>query len=64
MSDKTLKYKEERAISPKIYRYKELKISFSTNNNDEYQTLYLYLNHPIIMMILGNKHTVQFIQMF
>ena len=56
MSDKkTLKYKEERAILQKIYRYKELKISFSTNNNDEYQTLYLYLNHPIIMMILGNK---------
>ena len=56
MSDKkTLKYKEERAILQKIYRYKVLKISFSTNNNDEYQTLYLYLNHPIIMMILGNK---------
>jgi len=56
MSDKkTLKYKEERAILQKINRYKELKVSFSTNNNDEFQTLYLYLNHPIIMMILGNK---------
>lgn len=61
MSDKkTLKYKEERAVLQKINRYKELKISFQTNNNDEFQTLYLYLNHPIIMMMLGNKthHTV------
>ena len=56
MSDKkTLKYKEERAILQKINRYKELKVSFSTNNNDEFQTLYLYLNHPIIMMMLANK---------
>ena len=56
MSDRnTLKYKEERRILQKMIKYKELKISFSTNNNDEYQTLYLYLNHPIIMMILANK---------
>lgn len=51
----TLKYKEERRILQKMIKYKELKISFSTNNNDEYQTLYLYLNHPIIMMMLANK---------
>lgn len=56
MSDKrTLKFKEERRILQKMIKYKELKISFSTNNNDEYQTLYLYLNHPIIMIMLANK---------
>jgi hypothetical protein len=56
MSDKrTLKYKEERTILQKIYKYKELKISFTSNNNDEFQTLYLYLNNPIIMMMLANK---------
>ena len=56
MSDKrTLKFKEERRILQKMIKYKELKISFSTNNNDEYQTLYLYLNHPIIIMMLANK---------
>jgi len=56
MSDKkTVQYKEERNSLQKIYRYKELKVSFTTNNNDAFQTLYLYLNHPIISMITKEK---------
>ncbi|CAA6820631.1 MAG: Unknown protein [uncultured Sulfurovum sp.] len=58
MSDKRtepLKYKEERTLLQKIHRYKELKISFTTNNNDEFQTLYLYLNNPIISIITKGK---------
>lgn len=60
MSDKraeALKYKEERTILQKIHKYKELKINFTTNNNDEFQTLYLYLNNPIISIITKDtKH--------
>jgi hypothetical protein len=59
MSDKrveALKYKEERAVLQKIYKYKELKISFTTNNSNEFQTLYLYLNHPIISIIIRDKN--------
>jgi len=54
MSDKrteAMAYKEERTLLQKIYRYQELKVSFSSNNNDEYQILYLYLNSPILSMI-------------
>ncbi len=59
MSDKrtnALAYKEERRVLQKINRLKELKVSFKTNNNDEFQTLYLYLNHPIIGMIIREKN--------
>lgn len=58
MSDKkneAFKYKEERALLQKIYRYKELKVNFTTNNNDEFQTLYLYLDNPIISIIIKDK---------
>ncbi len=58
MSDKRNKsssYNEERAFLQKIYKQKELKISFSTNNNDEYNTQYIYLNHPVISMISRTK---------
>lgn len=59
MSDKrteALKYKEERRILQKIYKYKELKISFTTNNDDDFQTLYLYLNNPIMSIITKDKN--------
>jgi len=51
-----LKYKEERTILQKIYKYRELKISFTTNNNDDFQTLYLYLNNPIMSIITKDKN--------
>jgi len=51
-----LKYKEERTILQKIYKYRELKISFTTNNNDNFQTLYLYLNNPIMSIITKGKN--------
>ena len=59
MSDKrtnALAYKEERKVLQKMNRLKELKVSFKTNNNDEFQMLYLYLNHPIIAMIIKDKN--------
>jgi len=59
LSDKRtegLRYKEERSLLQKIYRYKELRISFTTNNNDDYHTLYLFLNNPIMRMITSNKN--------
>jgi len=58
MSDKrvdALKYKEERIFLQKINRYKELKISFQTNNNDDFQTLYIDLHNPIIHIITKDK---------
>lgn len=58
MSDKKtqpLAYQEERDVLQKLTQYKELKVSFTTNNNDEFQTLYLYLNHPIIGIITKDK---------
>jgi len=48
----SFKYKEERLLLHKIYNFKELRINFSSNNNDSYQTLYLFINSPIIDMIL------------
>lgn len=51
-----LKYKEERTILQKIYKQRELKISFTTNNNDDFQTLYLYLNNPIMSIITKDKN--------
>jgi len=59
MSDKrteALKYKEERTILQKIYKYRELKISFTSNNNDDFQTLHLYLNNPIMSIITKDKN--------
>lgn len=59
MSDKrteALKYKEERTILQKIHKHRELKISFATNNNDDFQTLYLYLNNPIMSIITKDKN--------
>lgn len=50
-----LQYKEERNLLQKISSYEELKVSFSTNNNDEFQTLYLFLNNPIILIIIKDK---------
>ena len=56
MSDKnTQNYKNERVILQEINRKNELKISFETNNNDDYEILYLSLNHPIIFMITKDK---------
>jgi hypothetical protein len=58
MSDKrteALKYKEERIILQKINKQRELKISFTTNNNNDFQTLYLYLNNPIMDIITKDK---------
>ena len=55
MSDKkteALAYKEERTLLQKIHRYQELKVSFHSNNNDDFQTLYLYLDSPILSMII------------
>ena len=59
MSDKrthALAYKEERSVLQKINRLKELKVSFKTNNNDTFETLYLYLNHPIIAIIIRDRN--------
>nr|WP_284041391.1 SNF2-related protein [Polaribacter sp. Z014] len=59
LSDKRtnpIKYKEERFLLQKVHKYKELRVSFSTNNNDDYQTLYLFLNNPIIHMITSSKN--------
>jgi len=58
MSDRRLQpsaYREERKVLQQISRYKELKISFETNDNDAYETLYLYLNHPILSMIVKER---------
>ncbi|MDQ1341041.1 MAG: hypothetical protein QG567_2199, partial [Campylobacterota bacterium] len=58
MSDKKAephRYNEQRNILQKMLRYQELKISFATNNNDEFQTLYLYMNHPLLSMITKEK---------
>jgi len=50
-----LKYKEERTLLQKIHRYKELKVSFSTNYNDHFQILYMYINNPILEIIVRDK---------
>ncbi|MFA5428287.1 MAG: helicase-related protein [Sulfurimonas sp.] len=58
MSDKKTephRYNEQRAILQKMSRIQELKISFATNNNDEFQTLYLFMNHPLLLMITREK---------
>lgn len=59
MSDKkthATSYKEERLILQKINKLQELKISFQTNYNEDFNMIYLYLNHPIISMITREKN--------
>jgi len=59
MSDKrnqAFAHKEERTLLQKITRHKELKVSFTTNNNDEFQTLYMYLNNPIILIMIKDTN--------
>jgi superfamily II DNA/RNA helicase len=59
LSDKKtnpIRYKEERSLLHMIYKYKDLRVSFATNNNDNFQTLYLFLNNPIIRMIASAKN--------
>ena len=54
MSDKTkqpLNYKLEKQLLMKLKRYKELKISFQSNDNEEFQTLYVYLHSPLLHLI-------------
>ncbi len=53
--EKPLQYREERKLLQKIRRYNELKISFSTNNNDQFNTLYFYMNNPIVSIITRAK---------
>ena len=48
-------YKEERNILQRIHRKKELRVSFKNGNSDDFNTLYLYLNHPIITIISKEK---------
>ena len=58
MSDKhkdALNYKKEQTVLQKLQRQSELKVSFTSNNNDKLETLYLYLNHPIISIITKDK---------
>jgi len=58
MSDKktqALRYKEERAVLQKISSYKELRVSFTSNNNDEFQTFYFFLSNPIISIITKDR---------
>lgn len=60
MSDKrteALQYKQEKDILRKIHKFKELKIRFATNDNDDFQTLYLYLHSPILSMITKGKQS-------
>ena len=59
MSDKrtnALAYKEERRVLQKLNKLKELKVSFKTNNNDDFNWLYLYLNHPVMAIIIKDKN--------
>jgi SNF2 family DNA or RNA helicase len=58
MSDKRTqgtRYMSERAAIQPIIRQKELRISFETNNNDDFAMLFLSISHPFIMMIAPNK---------
>ena len=56
MSDKkSLKYKEEKPVLQSIHKLENLKVSFETNNNDNFETLYMHLSNPIISIITKNK---------
>ena len=59
MSDKKSeahKYIEERLVLQKIHKYRDLTVSFSSNYNEEFQTLYLSINNPIIGILTKNKN--------
>ncbi|HFU75056.1 MAG TPA: hypothetical protein ENK66_02305 [Arcobacter sp.] len=47
---------EESSLLFKIHKQGDLKISFRSQNSDDMETLYLYLNHIIISMIVGLVH--------
>ncbi len=58
MSDKKTdvhKYNEERAVLQKIHKYKDLTISFTSNYNENFQTLHLNINNPIIGILTKEK---------
>jgi SNF2 family DNA or RNA helicase len=58
MSDKKISpnaYKDERIILQKIQNKKQLKICFNSNNGEDYNTLFLNINHPIIKTIIKGK---------
>jgi SNF2 family DNA or RNA helicase len=59
MSDKKIdahKYNEERNFLHKIHKYKDLTISFTSNYNENFQTLYLNINSPIINFLTKDKN--------
>lgn len=58
ISDKrtqSTRYITERSSIRSIMRQKEIRISFDTNNNDDFTMLFLSISHPFIMMIAPNK---------
>jgi superfamily II DNA or RNA helicase len=59
MSDKRLQaaeYKLQREQLQKIHSQKELIISFKSYNNDDFNTIYFFINNPIIDIIIKNKN--------
>jgi len=50
------RYIVERTAIQVILRQKELRISFETNNNDDFGMLFLSIAHPFIMMIAPSKN--------
>ena len=59
MSDKKSdahKYNEERALLKKIHKYRDLTISFTSNYNENFQTLYFNINSPIIGILTKDKN--------
>jgi SNF2 family DNA or RNA helicase len=58
MSDKKSeahKYHEERIVLQRMHKFKDLTISFTSNYNEDFQTLYLNLNSPIIGILTKDK---------
>ena len=64
MSDKKLNptfYKEERMLLQLIQNQKFLRISFDSAKNEDFNTLFININHPIIRMITRDlKHQTSF----
>ena len=48
-------YKDERLILQRIHKMNQLTVSFDTNYNEDYNYVYLYLNSPIIRLIMKNE---------